>query len=222
MWLRDCQKQLERNDAAKAIGKRIQISYKQPRNLQKIAGGCKNVVEGGSRPPPDAGCFKCGQCRVLCPKLNETTHFTSTATQKRYPIRQNVTCKSDWVVYLGTCLKCKGQYVGKSKTVMKVRHSNHKQEIKNVVGGLGHHYGGAGVCGYNNLTLTIIEHGILSRKGVVLAAPTEGVSRKWLQEPLQEKRIWKKVNSGQPKLVLKKYEKLCLFLFGSQSYVKFI
>ena len=157
IWLRECQKQLERNDTAKAIGKRIQISYKQPRNLQKIAGGCKNVGGGGSRPPPDAGCFKCGQCRVLCPKLNETTHFTSTATQKRYPIRQNVTCKSDWVIYLGTCLKCKGQYVGKSKTVMKVRHSNHKQEIKNVVGGLGHHYGGPGVCGYNNLTLTIIE-----------------------------------------------------------------
>ena len=157
IWLRECQKQLERNDTAKAIGKRIQISYKQPRNLQKIAGGCKNVGGGGSRPPPDAGCFKCGQCRVLCPKLNETTHFTSTATQKRYPIRQNVTCKSDWVIYLGTCLKCKGQYVGKSKTVMKVRHSNHKQEIKNVVGGLGHHYGGPGGCGYNNLTLTIIE-----------------------------------------------------------------
>ena len=53
-----------------------------------------------------------------------------------------------------------------------------------------------------------------------MAAPTEGVSRKWLQEPLQEKRIWKKVNSAQPKLVLKKYEKLCLFLFGSQIYVK--
>ena len=139
------------------IGKRIQISYKQPRNLQKIAGGCRDVGGGGSRPPPDAGCFKCGQCRVLCPKLNQTTHFTSTATQKRYPIRQHVTCKSDWVVYLGTCLKCKGQYVGKSKTVMKVRHSNHKQEIKNVVGGLGHHYGGPGGCGYNNLSLTIIE-----------------------------------------------------------------
>ena len=55
-----------------------------------------------------------------------------------------------------------------------------------------------------------------------MAAPTEGVSRKWLQEPLQEKRIWKKVNSAQPKFVLKKYEKLCLFLFGSQIYVKFI
>ena len=41
MWLRKGKKQLERNDAAKAIGNRIQISYKQPRNLQKIAGGCK-------------------------------------------------------------------------------------------------------------------------------------------------------------------------------------
>ena len=111
----------------------------------------------GCKPPPDAGCYKCGQCRVLCPKLNEARFFTSTATQKSYPIRQKVTCKSDWVIYLGTCLKCKGQYVGKSKTVMKLRHSNHKQEIKKMTGGLGHHYGGQGGCGYENLTLTIIE-----------------------------------------------------------------
>ena len=157
MWLRECRKQLERNYEAKAIGSKIQISYKQPKNLQKIAGGCKNGVEGGSRPPPDAGCFKCGKCRVFCPKLEETKFFTSTATKKRYPIKQKVSCTSDWVIYLGTCSKCKGQYVGKSQTVMKLRHSNHKQEIKKVVGGLGHHYGGPGGCGYENLTLTLIE-----------------------------------------------------------------
>ena len=58
---------------------------------------------------------------------------------------------------MGTRLKCKGQYVGKSKTVMKIRHSNHTQEIKKQTGGLGHHYGGQGGCGYENLTLTIIE-----------------------------------------------------------------
>ena len=40
---------------------------------------------------------------------------------------------------------------------MKLRHSNHKQEIKKVVGGLGHHYGGPEGCGYENLRLTIIE-----------------------------------------------------------------
>ena len=34
---------------------------------------------------------------------------------------------------------------------------NHKQEIKKQMGGLGHHYGGPGGCGYENLTLTIVE-----------------------------------------------------------------
>ena len=106
---------------------------------------------------PNPGCTKCGRCKVLCPKINETKSFTSTATKKKYTIRQNVNCESEWVIYLGTCLKCKGQYVGKSKTKMKTRHSNHKQEVKKQIGGLGHHYGGSGGCGYENLTLTIIE-----------------------------------------------------------------
>ena len=52
MWLRECKKQLERNDEAKAIGKRIQLSYKQPRNLQKIAGGAKNGVKVGGQTTP--------------------------------------------------------------------------------------------------------------------------------------------------------------------------
>ena len=55
------------------------------------------------------------------------------------------------------CLKCKGQYAVKSKTPMSIRHSNHKQEVKKVIGGLGHHYGVPGGCGYENLSLTIIE-----------------------------------------------------------------
>ena len=40
---------------------------------------------------------------------------------------------------------------------MKLRHSNHKQEIKKQIGGLGHHYGGVGGCGYDNMSLTLIE-----------------------------------------------------------------
>ena len=33
----------------------------------------------------------------------------------------------------------------------------HKQEIKNQIGGLGQHYGGARGCGYENLRMMIIE-----------------------------------------------------------------
>ena len=46
------------------------------------------------------------------------------------------------VIYSGTCLKCKGQYIGKSKTVTMLRHSNKKQEIKKQIGWLVYNNGG--------------------------------------------------------------------------------
>ena len=102
--------------------------------------------------------FRCSKkCKVSCPILEERKEFTSFNTGKTYYIRQKVDCDSAWVIYLGSCKKCGGQYVGKSKTPFKTRHSNHKQEIKKQIGGLGHHYGGSGGCGYQNLSITIIE-----------------------------------------------------------------
>ena len=80
----------------------------------------------------------------------------STNTQKSYRIRHHLTCDSDFVIYLATCLKCEGQYVGKSQTPFKRRHSNHKQEVKRQYGGLGKHYGGQG-CGYESLRIQIID-----------------------------------------------------------------
>ena len=104
----------------------------------------------------DPGCLKCGRCRVSCPILKEGGSFQSTNTKKTYTIRQKMTCDTPFVVYLGTCKGCGGQYVGKSTTPFKIRHSNHKQEIKKKYGGLGHHYGGQG-CGYGNLSIQLIE-----------------------------------------------------------------
>ena len=47
--------------------------------------------------------------------------------------------------------------MGKSKPIFKIWHSNHKQEIKKQIGGLGHHYEGGGGCSYKDLKVTIIE-----------------------------------------------------------------
>ena len=66
-------------------------------------------------------------------------------------------CDSDFVVYLVTCKQCRGQYIGKSQTPIKTRHSNHKREIRGQIGGLGHHFGGQRGCGYGNVSLQIIE-----------------------------------------------------------------
>ena len=71
-------------------------------------------------------------------------------------MKHHLTCDSDFVIYLATCQKCDGQYIGKSKTIFKVRHSNHKQEVKREYGGLGEHYAGRG-CGYQNLRIKIID-----------------------------------------------------------------
>ena len=154
-WFREGKKLLVKNDEAKKMGENFQIAFRQPKNLQRIVCGPKKSAENIHS--NISGCFKCNHCRVACPILTEGGSFTSTNTGKTYKIKQFIDCDSMNVIYLSTCKKCKGQYVGKSKTKFKLRHSNHKQEIKKCYGGLGHHYGGDDGCGYENLTIMLIE-----------------------------------------------------------------
>ena len=146
---------LRKNHDAKVIGENIQIAFKQPKNLQKIVSGtkknCRHEIE------PNPGCFKCGKCSVLCPVLKEGVSFSSRNTKKSYKIKKKLNCNSSFVIYLVTCKKCGGQYVGKSQTPIKTRHSNHKREIKNLIGGLGKHYGGELGCGYGNFSIQLID-----------------------------------------------------------------
>lgn len=153
-WLRETRKLLVRNEKARKLGDNIQIAFRQPRNLKNLATGFPSGGRGATQ--PNAGCSKCKKCHA-CKVLKEGKSFTSTNTGKKYPIRQEVTCNSSYIVYLGTCKKCRGQYVGKSTQPFKRRHSGHKSEIKNQIGGLGHHYGGPNGCGYENMSVIIIE-----------------------------------------------------------------
>ena len=151
-WIREARGCLVKNEKAKALGEKIQICHSQPKNLKRIVTQKKD-----NRPCEDnPGCTKCGKCKVSCPILKEGKTFTSTNTGRTYRIKQKVNCTSSFVIYLATCGRCSGQYVGKSQTPFKMRHSNHKQEVKKKVGGLGQHYGGSG-CGYQNLSIQIIE-----------------------------------------------------------------
>ena len=154
-WLREGKKHLARNDRTKAIGQNIQIASRQPKNLQRIVRS-SNLCEGGQAPLQNPGCFKCQKCHA-CDIIVESTHFESTNTRKKYKIHQNLSCSSRFIVYLATCKKCAGQYVGKSTQMFKRRHSGHKQEVKRCYGGLGQHYGGQHGCGYLNLTIQIVD-----------------------------------------------------------------
>ena len=135
----------------------MQITFRQPKNVRSMMS--KNCMQRGDPvdpPPLEPGCHRCNKCHA-CPIIKEGTRFTSTNTKRTYRVHQKVTCNSSYIIYLGTCKKCRGQYVGKSTQPFKRRHSGHKQEIKNQLGGLGHHYGGAEGCGYQNVSIMIIE-----------------------------------------------------------------
>ena len=142
----------------KDLGSRMQIVTRQPKNLKQLVTGVKKKEQAVTELDGEAGCFKCTKCKVACPVLNESKVFQSNNTKKTYPIRQHMTCSSSFVVYLATCRRCSGQYVGKSQTDFKRRHSNHKQEIRWSKGGLGQHFGGARACSYQDLSIQLIEH----------------------------------------------------------------
>ena len=158
-WIRDARKSLIREEKSIEIGKMVQITTRQPKNIKKIVTQNNNRGRGGQGPPSavEPGCFKCNKCRVACPIVREGPTFKSTNTDRVYNIQQRLTCTSQYIVYLATCKKCKGQYVGKSTQQFRRRHSGHKQEVKNKIGGLGHHYGGARGCGYEAVEIQIID-----------------------------------------------------------------
>ena len=153
-WIRESQRLLFRNDRAKKFGEDIQVTYKQPKNLKTLVSGPK--IQRNEHFEEDPGCSKCGHCHA-CSVVMNSKSFKSTNTQRVYKIRQKLNCDTSYVIYLGTCLKCHGQYVGKSITPFKRRHSGHKQEVKNQYGGLGHHFGGDTGCGYANMSFILIE-----------------------------------------------------------------
>jgi hypothetical protein len=51
--------------------------------------------------------------------------FTSTSTNKQYPIKHSFDCNSYNVIYLITCPICHKQYVGETGRKLKIRLSEH-------------------------------------------------------------------------------------------------
>ena len=78
-WLREGKKHLSKNERTRAIGKKIQIASKQPKNLLRIVRS-SNFNEGAA-PPQNQGCHKCNKCHA-CPIVLESSHFQSTKLTK--------------------------------------------------------------------------------------------------------------------------------------------
>uniref|UniRef100_A0A8C5WH29 Reverse transcriptase domain-containing protein n=1 Tax=Leptobrachium leishanense TaxID=445787 RepID=A0A8C5WH29_9ANUR len=76
------------------------------------------------------GIRRCGHCKV-CPFVDNSEFFKSTITEKRYPIKETITCRTMKVIYLITCV-CKKQYVGKTYQQFKKRILEHINTVNNI------------------------------------------------------------------------------------------
>ena len=134
---------------------------RQSKNLQRVLTSAKVKNENTSqttRFEQGAGSYQCSGCHA-CKIVKNTKNFKSTNTKRKYQIRQKMSCRSSYVIYFIVCLNCKGNYVGKTKREFRQRHSGHKQEINNRMGGLGQHFypNNTRGCNYNHLEATLIE-----------------------------------------------------------------
>jgi hypothetical protein len=127
-WIRESTKFLN-TPKAKKIGEGIQVSFKQPKNIKQLLTGSKKPRSEPCEPIP--GCFKCSKgCKVSCRVMKQTKYCKSTNTPKSYKIQHCLDCTGSFGIYLATCQRCGGQYLGKSTKAFKLRHSNHKEEIE--------------------------------------------------------------------------------------------
>ena len=93
-----------------------------------------NAAKGWIAPPKDdcVSCCKANRC-LCCKVLNIENTFTSFSTGKSFVLEStsgNVfTCKSRYVVYLISCIKCGAQYVGKTAQPLHCRLNGHRHSI---------------------------------------------------------------------------------------------
>ena len=69
---------------------------------------------------------KCENCKFMKP----TNTFKSTVTGISFSIKHKITCKSENVVYLMQCKKCKKQYVGETERALGERMNDHRSRMK--------------------------------------------------------------------------------------------
>ena len=105
-------------------------SFRRIKNIKVILPGPKRSNYTTSESAPIQGCFKCkGKCDLCRNFWKETEIFTSAITNRIYPIRQHLNCKSKNVIYLVTCKKFSVQYIGYTSNEFKDRFRNHKSTM---------------------------------------------------------------------------------------------
>ena len=108
------------------------VAFRRNKNLQDIIGGKTisddKVVRRKQNKGSSSPCRR-GYGSKCCKHVNQTTTFNSTKTGRKYTIREQMNCRTTWLVYLLTCKKCSIQYVGKTEWPFNERLNKHRFDV---------------------------------------------------------------------------------------------
>ena len=117
------------NNVQPMIAFRKNTSLKQLIGINTIRNNQKSLIP--TQTTTRGQCTPCYTSRSLCCQQDlKTTTSTSTQTRETFTIFPQVSCHSNYVIYLLECVMCKIQYVGKSETSFSIRLNNHRKFIK--------------------------------------------------------------------------------------------
>lgn len=111
------------------------LAFKRNKNIQELIGG--NLIRNGklvrrNKNQNEKGkSMACNTTRtsLCCTQVVNTNTFKSNQTNRVFNIYHEITCKSQWVIYLLECILCNIQYVGKSETPFNIRLNNHRKDV---------------------------------------------------------------------------------------------
>ena len=111
------------------------IAFRKNKSLKQLIG--TNTIRNNQKFLTATQTTTAGQCTpcytspsLCCQQVLKTTTFASTQTRETFKIFHQVTCHSNYVIYLSECILCNFQYVGKSETAFNIRLNNHRKDIK--------------------------------------------------------------------------------------------
>ena len=122
--------------------KAFRASYRRGHaNLKELIAPSKIDNHKPNEVNANGSCNKCGKCGLSnrgrkrasgltqCEVLQEGTKFRSNSTKETFKIRENISCRSNNIIYLVTCEKCGKQGVGSTISLFQ-RISNYLSHIQ--------------------------------------------------------------------------------------------
>ena len=113
----------------------LMIAFRKNTSLKQLIG--TNTIENNQKFLTPSQTTTAGQCTpcytswlLCCQQVLKTTTFTSIQTRETFTIFHQVTCHSNYLIYLLECIMCKIQYVGNYETSFNIRLNNHRKDMK--------------------------------------------------------------------------------------------